>query len=93
MKSTIALSALAVIACASTSESTSAPPPGCNVDGLRELIGREGNVALNEEAMRRSGARQSRRIRPGDAVTMDYREDRLNIYVDARGRVERFECG
>ena len=91
MKLTIAFAALAAVACVSPSEPTT--PRTCDAERLRDLIGREGNVALNEEAMQRSGARRSRRIRPGDVVTMDYSEDRLNIYVDARGRVERFTCG
>lgn len=91
MKLVIILAALATIACATAQEPTSSG--GCNADGLRDLLGRDANAALNEEALRRSGARQLRRIRPGDAVTMDFQEDRLNIYVDAQGRVERFQCG
>jgi len=91
MKLTIALAALVAVACVSAPEPAASRT--CNTEGLQDLVGREGNVALNEEAMRRSGARQSRRIRPGDVVTMDFSEDRLNIYVDAQGRVERFTCG
>jgi len=34
-----------------------------------------------------------RMIRPGQAVTMDFREDRLNIEFDAAGRVLRVFCG
>ena len=40
-----------------------------------------------------SGARTVRVIRPGDAVTMDYRQDRLNIELDADGKIVRFNCG
>lgn len=32
-------------------------------------------------------------IRPGDAVTMDYRADRLNIELGDDGRIKRFRCG
>ena len=32
-------------------------------------------------------------IRPGDAVTKDYREDRLNIDLDAKDRITRIWCG
>jgi hypothetical protein len=90
MKRLIALVALGAIAC------TTAPEQGssnCRADGLGNLVGRERTSELGAEALRRSGARQLRWIRPGDAVTMDYQEDRLNIYLDARGRVERFQCG
>lgn len=37
---------------------------------------------------------QPRRIiRPGEAVTMDYREDRTNIELDNEDRVARVYCG
>ena len=65
----------------------------CAAEGLGELVGRPATQALGSEALRLSGARAVRWIRPGDAVTMDYREDRLNIHLDAEGRVERFACG
>ncbi|MBV7407571.1 I78 family peptidase inhibitor [Maritimibacter sp. DP1N21-5] len=32
-------------------------------------------------------------IRPGDAVTRDYREGRLNIDLDAGSRITRIWCG
>jgi hypothetical protein len=32
-------------------------------------------------------------IRPDDAVTMDYRSDRLNVEVGADGRIKLFRCG
>ena len=65
----------------------------CRAGELGELVGHEATQALGAEALRRSGARSLRWIRPGDVVTMDYREDRLNIHLDSRGRVERFACG
>ena len=34
-----------------------------------------------------------RSIKPGQAVTMDYREDRVNVYQDASGNIERISCG
>jgi len=34
-----------------------------------------------------------RTIRPGDAVTMDFRPERLNIEIGGSGRIERFRCG
>ena len=40
----------------------------------------------------RSGARTLRWIAPNDVVTMDFRTDRLNVYVDGASRIERFTC-
>ena len=32
-------------------------------------------------------------IRPGDSVTMDYLQDRLNIEVGSHGKINYFRCG
>ena len=71
------------------------PPPGgrCDASGLGNLIGREASEALGAEALRRSRSRLLRWIRPGDIVTMDYNEQRLNIHLDDRNRAVRFACG
>lgn len=98
MKPTLALLPLLVAACASV------PPEGngsegdgsttsCSPAPLQSLVGQPATSELGAEAMRLSGARQLRWIRPGDAVTMDYREDRLNVRLDAENRVEEFNCG
>jgi hypothetical protein len=87
-----------------TTTACTAVPPGeepprevgagaCTVTGLGDLVGQPATSELGGEALRRSGARTLRWIRPGDAVTMDYREDRLNVHLDAENRVERFQCG
>ena len=93
MKPVFALAALLTIGCATANQE---PPPGeggCDATGLNGLTGRPASQELGAEALRRSGARTVRWIRPGDAVTMDYRSDRLNISLDAAGRVEGFNCG
>ena len=77
----------------------SAPPEqgagesGCNAAAAQDLVGRQRSEALGAEALRLTGARAVRWIRPGDAVTMDYRPDRLNIELDEQGRVSAFRCG
>jgi hypothetical protein len=68
-------------------------PGSCNAEAVRDLVGRPNSAELGVDAQRRSGARTVRVIRPGDAVTMDYRVDRLNIELDADGKVARFNCG
>lgn len=35
----------------------------------------------------------TRIIRPGTAVTKDYRQERLNVHVNNSGRIERIDCG
>ena len=46
-----------------------------------------------ESIRKASGAGRIRIIRPGDVVTMDYSETRLNIEVGADGLIKRFRCG
>ena len=86
------------MACAAMPAEDEAEPVGgsghrCDASTLGNLVGRDATQALGAEALRRSGARVLRWIRPGDVVTMDYSEQRLNIHLDARGRVDRFACG
>ena len=90
MKWLATLAALGAIGCATLSPGESG---ACSAESLDNLVGREASSALGADALRRSGARQLRWIRPGDAVTMDYRPDRLNVRLDANGRVESFNCG
>ena len=86
---------LGTMACAPARvpEGTAPPSNACDPARLGDLDGRLFSDALRAEALRRSGARAARLIRPGDMVTMDYRGDRLNIHLTAGDRVERFACG
>ena len=65
----------------------------CDDSKGQHLVGRPADAAVGAEAQRLTGARSIRWIRPGDMVTMDYREDRLNIELDERNRVKRLRCG
>lgn len=65
----------------------------CDAAGTSVLVGRPASTGVGAEALRLSGARTLRWIRPGDAVTMDFRTDRANVELDAGGRVTRVRCG
>jgi hypothetical protein len=65
----------------------------CDASKAQGLIGRAHSEQLDADALRLSGARTLRWIKPGTMVTMDYREDRLNLHLDARGRVTKVACG
>ncbi|MBX3562039.1 MAG: hypothetical protein KF780_09540 [Sphingomonas sp.] len=95
MKLPIAAFALIGTAACVTTDDAAAPEPSyrCNADAVQNLVGREPSSEVGADALARSNSRSLRWIRPGDAVTMDYREDRLNIHIDARGRIERITCG
>ena len=69
------------------------PPRACNADRAQHFVGLRDNAGLINKVRRQTGARTARRITPGSAVTMDYRMERVNVWIDARGRVEKITCG
>lgn len=73
------------------------PLPGaddaCGASRVRTAVGQQRSDALAAEVARRSGAERIRWIGPGDAVTQDFRPDRLNVHLDERGRIRRVVCG
>ncbi|PKP71018.1 MAG: hypothetical protein CVT82_04100 [Alphaproteobacteria bacterium HGW-Alphaproteobacteria-4] len=69
------------------------PEPGgevdtCGATALQGLIGQPESVL---QGMVFAGP--LRVIRPGQAVTMDYSAARLNVSLDAGGRIVRVTCG
>ena len=98
MKPMLGLLLPLTMACAAVPPDDAAEPPAgagdrCDASPLGNLVGREASEALGAEALRRSGSRVLRWIRPGDIVTMDYSEQRLNIHLDDQNRVDHFACG
>lgn len=65
----------------------------CNAEAVQGLVGQAHSETLSAEALRLSGARTLRVIKPGMAVTMDYRMDRLNLELDDGGKVVAARCG
>lgn len=79
-----------------TSRPALATPPameGCDASDLKFLIGATLDEALTTRARDASGASSVRVIRPGQMVSMDYVAERLNIEVDAAGKVTAARCG
>ena len=78
-------------ACATSEERAQSAPPvaedTCGMANFRHLIGTD-SAAIDRAALP-AGARI---IAPNDAVTMDYRVERLNIRTDAGGRVAELGC-
>ncbi|HEY4546240.1 MAG TPA: I78 family peptidase inhibitor [Pedomonas sp.] len=65
----------------------------CNAEAVQTLVGQTHTEALSVDAVKQSGARTLRVIKPGMAVTMDYRIDRLNLELDEAGKVVAARCG
>ncbi|PVZ13833.1 MULTISPECIES: I78 family peptidase inhibitor [unclassified Pseudomonas] len=65
----------------------------CNAPGAQYTVGQVSSQALLDQARVRSGSQVARVLGPRDMITMDYRSDRLTLYVDDAGKVLRANCG
>ena len=65
----------------------------CNADAVKSWVGRTADEAVVREAVAAAGAKGVRVIKPGMAVTMDFRADRLNLEVDAANVITSARCG
>lgn len=94
LAATLGLAACAAQMDAETGTAEAAPVEGeeiamaCGADMLQPMIGQpEGEI--HESSL----PHPYRIIHPGQAVTMDYNPNRLNIEINEEGRVEAVECG
>ncbi len=69
------------------------PPRECRNEPLKRFIGRPADAGAIEGARRASGARTVRVLRPGEAMAMDFRADRLTVVVDEHRIVAQASCG
>ncbi|MFZ5655773.1 MAG: I78 family peptidase inhibitor [Pseudomonadota bacterium] len=69
------------------------PPASCNADAARSLVGQPATPANVERARQLAGARMARVLKPGQMVTMEFIEGRLNIDVDDRNVITHVRCG
>lgn len=65
----------------------------CRAEAAQRFVGQQADRATVQAAVAASGAKSVRVIEPDMMVTMDYRGDRLNIRVDANGRIVAVTCG
>ncbi len=72
---------------------TDAPNPAqCGADRLASFIDMVPTEAVLARIREQTGNRPIRVINPGDAVTMDFRADRLNIEIAENGRIKKIAC-
>jgi len=65
----------------------------CDDSHAQTAIGQVATPATVDRIVAESGSRSVRVIKPGMMVTMDYREDRINIHVDAENVITSVKCG
>jgi hypothetical protein len=95
-----ATSGLALSACASPPAETTAAPPAteetpmtCQAEKGQWAVGKLATDEVVAKIKADTTSASYRVISPGMAVTMDYREDRVNVDVDADNRVTAVRCG
>ena len=85
--------ALLAAGCATTPPAEAGAKGKCDASRAQKLIGRTRSAKLGSEALRLSGATALRWIPPGAMVTMDFRENRINLRVDPKNKVVKVDCG
>lgn len=65
----------------------------CNADAVQSLIGQEATDTVVEQARIDAGAQVARTLAPGQVVTMEFHEGRLNVDVDEAGTITGLRCG
>ncbi len=69
------------------------PPTECDASGAEWAVGEHATDQVVERARLASGAQTVRVLRPGEAGTMDYDVNRLNLDVDDSDRIVEVRCG
>jgi Peptidase inhibitor I78 family len=80
---------------ASKPDETAAAPETadmCGASKVTDWVGKTDSPAARTAIATASGAKNIRWLTPGMAVTMDYRQDRLNANIDAAGKFTGFTC-
>jgi hypothetical protein len=78
--------------CNADSASTARAEGPCSADAAQSLVGKP--KPTDGEAIRITNSKTVRQIEPNQAVTHDFREDRVTIETDpATGRVVGARCG
>jgi hypothetical protein len=93
------LALLAVLAgCSSVDRNKTPTPPAnpsgvCNAELVQDMLGETATAEQVEQARQHAGARSVRVLAPGDAVTLEYNSQRLNIDIDEAEVIQRVNCG
>ena len=83
----LALLAIALAAC------EAGPPDGPAAGDACGALGYQGTVGTPLALLSLPAELNDRIVRPGEAVTQDFRPDRINFELDENDVVERVTCG
>lgn len=97
MRNLLILAASILGACAAAPAATSVhgvtPGHKCQTDGTDPFIGQPATSGTGSAIMHASHAAVLRWAPPGVMLTMDFREDRVTVHLDAANKVTEIRCG
>jgi hypothetical protein len=93
LAATLSLAACTTTAAPPMSDPDPSVAAECRAENAQSLVGQSATPANVELARQRAGARTARVLKPGQMVTMEFIEGRLNIYVDEKNAITRIACG
>ena len=105
MRKSLLFAPILLAACATNPPSAAAGPPTpspvhgvtpghkCRTAGTQRFIGEPGSNTTGAAIKRVTRAAVLRWAPPGYMLTMDYREDRVTVYLDGRRKVTKISCG
>jgi len=97
--SAVLILAVALSGCATTAPAEPPPAPApepqaiCDASGAQFAVGQSATPQLEAAVRHRAGAAISRVLGPNQAATMELNPSRINLDVDAQGRVTGARCG
>jgi peptidase inhibitor I78 family protein len=65
----------------------------CDAAPVAWAVGQKADEQVMKKVWQQSGSGLIRPIAPGQAVTMDFRQDRINVHLDAGNTITRLDCG
>jgi hypothetical protein len=69
------------------------PGHTCKADGTEQFVGQTRSDKVGAEIKRVSNAAVLRWAPPGVMLTMDYREDRVTVWLDSANKITQIKCG
>lgn len=93
------LASIALAACSSVQPDPGTPgrnaaaAGACNAGPVAWAVGQQAEQDVMARVWRESGAGLIRPIAPGQAVTRDFRADRVNVHIDRDNRITAVSCG
>jgi hypothetical protein len=97
MRKAIVVAPMLLAACSTAPAGTPVhgETPGhiCTEDGTSQFVGQTRSDSVGAEIKRVSNAAVLRWAPPGVMLTMDFRSDRVTVWLDAANKITKLRCG